>query len=91
MPLSPPCSRRPDILAFDEPTAGLDLRSRRRLIRLMRDLPKTMLIATHDMNPVAGICRRAVILDGGRVVADGSMREVMMDERLLEAHGLGES
>lgn len=47
-----------------------------------------MLIATHDMNLVAGICRRAVILDGGRVVADGPMREIMTDERLLEAHGL---
>lgn len=81
-------SMRPDILALDEPTAGLDPRTRRRLIGLMQALPQTMLIATHDMNLVAGICRRAVILDGGRVVADGPMRELMMDEELLEAHGL---
>lgn len=81
-------SMRPDILALDEPTAGLDPRTRQRLIGLMQNLPQTMLIATHDMNLVAGICRRAVILDGGRVVADGPMREIMTDEQLLEAHGL---
>jgi cobalt/nickel transport system ATP-binding protein len=81
-------SMRPHILALDEPTAGLDPRTRRRLIGLLRELPQTMLIATHDMNLVAQICRRAVILDGGEVIADGAMQELLVDERLLEAHGL---
>jgi len=81
-------SMQPDILALDEPTAGLDPRTRGRLIGLLRNLPQTILIATHDMNLVARICRRAVILDEGRVVADGPMREIMTDERLLEIHGL---
>jgi cobalt/nickel transport system ATP-binding protein len=81
-------SMRPDVLALDEPTAGLDPRTRRRLISLLRELPQTMLVATHDMNLVAEICRRAVILDHGEVVADGAMRELLVNEPLLEAHGL---
>jgi cobalt/nickel transport system ATP-binding protein len=81
-------SMRPRILALDEPTAGLDPRTRRRLIGLLRELPQTMLVATHDMDLVAEICRRAVILDGGEVIADGAMQELLVDERLLEAHGL---
>ena len=40
------------------------------------------------MNLVAEICGRAVILDGGEVIADGPMQELLVDERLLEAHGL---
>lgn len=81
-------SMQPDILALDEPTAGLDPRTRRRLIALLRELPQTMLVATHDMNLVASICRRAVILDRGEVIADGAMQELLVDEPLLEAHGL---
>lgn len=81
-------SMQPNILALDEPTAGLDPRTRRRLIGLLRELPQTMIVATHDMNLVAEICQRAVILDGGELVADGGMRELLIDERLLEAHGL---
>ncbi|MGC9521656.1 MAG: energy-coupling factor ABC transporter ATP-binding protein [Anaerolineae bacterium] len=79
---------RPDVLALDEPTSGLDPRTRRRLIGLLQGLPQTMVIATHDMNLVAGICGRAVILDEGRIVADGPMHELMVDEALLAAHGL---
>ena len=81
-------SMRPHILALDEPTAGLDPRTRRRLISLLRKLPQTMLVATHDMDLVAEICRRAVILDRGEVIADGPMQELLVDEPLLEAHGL---
>jgi cobalt/nickel transport system ATP-binding protein len=81
-------SMQPHILALDEPTAGLDPRTRRRLIALLHQLPQTMLVATHDMNLVAEICRRAVILDGGEVIADGPMQELLVDEKLLEAHGL---
>lgn len=81
-------SMQPDILALDEPTSGLDPRTRRRLIDLLRELPQTMLVATHDMNLVAEICRRAVILDDGQVIADGPMGELLRDEQLLWAHGL---
>jgi cobalt/nickel transport system ATP-binding protein len=81
-------SMQPDILALDEPTSGLDPRTRRRLIGLLHELPQTMLVATHDMQLVAQIFPRTVVLDGGWVVADGPTGELLADERLLEAHGL---
>lgn len=81
-------SMRPEILALDEPTGGLDPRTRRRLTDLLRHLPQTMLLATHDMNLAAEICGRAVILDKGQVVGDGAVEDLLVDEELLEAHGL---
>jgi cobalt/nickel transport system ATP-binding protein len=81
-------SMQPDILALDEPTSGLDPRTRRRLIGLLHELPQTMLVATHDMQLVAQVFPRTVVLDGGWVVADGPTGELLADERLLEAHGL---
>jgi cobalt/nickel transport system ATP-binding protein len=81
-------SMQPEILALDEPTSGLDPRTRRRLIGLLHELPQTMLVATHDMQLVAQVFPRTVILDGGWVVADGPTGELLADERLLEAHGL---
>jgi cobalt/nickel transport system ATP-binding protein len=81
-------SMQPEILALDEPTSGLDPRTRRRLIGLLHELPQTMLVATHDMQLVAQVFPRTVILDGGWVVADGPTDELLADERLLEAHGL---
>jgi cobalt transport protein ATP-binding subunit len=81
-------SMQPDILALDEPTAGLDPRARRRLIELLEALPQTMVAATHDLRLVAEVFPRTVVLDGGRVVADGRTVELLADEDLLAAHGL---
>ncbi|MBN2549726.1 MAG: ATP-binding cassette domain-containing protein [Anaerolineales bacterium] len=81
-------SMQPEILVLDEPTAGLDPRSRRSLIHLLRDLPITMLVSTHDMLMVSELFERMVIMDEGRIVADGLTRELMADEQLLTAHGL---
>ncbi len=78
----------PDILAFDEPSAGLDLRARRGLIDLLRGLPLTMLVSTHDMAMVQELFDRMVIVDEGRVVADGCVTALLADRALLEAHGL---
>ena len=78
----------PSILVLDEPTAGLDPRGRRSLINLLRDLNATMLVSTHDMQLVAELFERTIVLDGGLVVADGPTREIMSDAVFLEAHGL---
>ena len=79
---------RPSVLALDEPTANLDPRGRRRFIDLIRALPATKLIATHDLEMVLALCDRVILLDAGRVVADGPARELLRDADLLEAHGL---
>jgi cobalt/nickel transport system ATP-binding protein len=81
-------SMRPHILAFDEPTAGLDPRARRGLIHLLARLPQTMLVATHDLAMVREIFPRTVIMDEGRIVADGPTAGLLQDRQLLEAHGL---
>jgi cobalt/nickel transport system ATP-binding protein len=81
-------SMDPSVLAFDEPTAGLDPRGRRELMRLMSALPQTLLVSTHDMAMVAETFPRTIIMDGGLIVADGPTPALLADEVLLEAHGL---
>jgi cobalt/nickel transport system ATP-binding protein len=78
----------PEILVLDEPSGGLDPRMRRSLIHLLRALPQTMLVASHDMRLVWDLCPRTVILDGGRLVADGPTVELLEDEGLMMRHGL---
>lgn len=77
-----------EILALDEPTAGLDPRGRKELVALLKTLPQTMLVATHDMRLVWELCPRMVILDAGQVVADGPTQTLLEDASLLERHGL---
>jgi cobalt/nickel transport system ATP-binding protein len=82
-------SMDPQILVLDEPTAGLDPRARRNLIQLLMTLDQqTMLISTHDMRLVAELCARTVVLDGGRLVAEGPTGDILYDADLLEQHGL---
>ncbi len=78
----------PEILVLDEPTAGLDPRTRRGLINLLRELPQTMLVSTHDMGLVAESFQRTIVINEGRVVADGPTKKLLADDVLLEAHGL---
>jgi len=79
---------QPQILILDEPSAGLDPRSRRSLINFLRDLPITMLVSTHDLYMVQDLFPRMVIMDEGKIVADGSTLELLEDEVLLKTHGL---
>jgi cobalt/nickel transport system ATP-binding protein len=78
----------PKILILDEPSAGLDPRGRRTLINLLRDLPITMLVSTHDMAMVKELFPRTIVMDDGRIVADGKTRDILEDEKLLYEHGL---
>ncbi len=79
---------RPPILALDEPSGELDPRGRRGLIRLLRALPQTMLVATHDIRLVKELLPRTVILDEGKLVADGQTARLLQNADLLEEHGL---
>jgi energy-coupling factor transporter ATP-binding protein EcfA2 len=76
------------ILALDEPTSGLDPRGRREFRELLRTLPVTKIIATHDLELVAELCSRAIVLDEGVVVANGPALEILSDEALMLEHGL---
>jgi cobalt/nickel transport system ATP-binding protein len=81
-------SMQPSILVLDEPTAGLDPHARRSLIELLRELPQTMIVATHDLPMVRELLPRTVIMDGGCIVADGETQGMLADAGLLYAHGL---
>jgi cobalt/nickel transport system ATP-binding protein len=81
-------SMEPKVITMDEPDTSLDPRSRKRLVELLRSLEQTLIIATCNMDFAARVCERAVLMDGGRIIADGNARQVMADADLMEAHGL---
>lgn len=70
----------PSLLLMDEPTTGLDPRSKKEVqslleaLRAERDV--TVLLCTHDMDEAAALCNRVLMMDGGRVVADGTPDEL---------------
>ncbi|HZT79265.1 MAG TPA: energy-coupling factor ABC transporter ATP-binding protein [Gemmataceae bacterium] len=79
---------RPGVLLLDEPSTHLDPRGRREFIRLVNGLPGTKVIASHDLELILQTCRRVLVLDHGKIVADGPARAVLADAALMEAHGL---
>jgi cobalt/nickel transport system ATP-binding protein len=79
---------RPDILVLDEPTSDLDPKGKRELKELLRALPATKFIATHDLELVVELCPRVIVIDHGSIVADGPTTTLLNDEPLMLAHGL---
>jgi cobalt/nickel transport system ATP-binding protein len=79
---------RPSLLVLDEPTSGLDPQGRRELRGLLREIPLTRLIATHDLELVVELCSRVLVLDQGVVVAEGPTVELLSNEELMLQHGL---
>jgi cobalt/nickel transport system ATP-binding protein len=79
---------RPEVLVLDEPSANLDPVSRRELAETLSTLDATMVIVTHDLPYAAQLCERAVVMDGGTIVADGAIADILADAELLAAHRL---
>jgi ABC-type multidrug transport system ATPase subunit len=74
---------RPDVLVMDEPTTGLDVTARRRLLDAVRQLSAAgvgVLFSSHQLDEIEQVCDDVVILHGGRVIAVGTL------EALLAAH-----
>jgi len=81
-------SMDPEVLVLDEPSSSLDPRGRREFGELLARLEQTIVVVTHDLPYAHELCERAVILDGGRMVADGPTDEILDDAELLAAHDL---
>ncbi len=72
-------TRNPDILFLDEPTAGLDVEgqiSLHELIRQLKALGKTIVLASHDMTEVENLCDRIAILSGGKIAYIGTVKQL---------------
>ncbi len=76
----------PEAVLMDEPSSALDPCNRRRVINIIRELPQTKLITSHDLDMILDTCERVILLSGGRIVADGPADVILRDKALLEAH-----
>ncbi|GAA0950971.1 ABC transporter ATP-binding protein [Nonomuraea longicatena] len=73
-------------MVLDEPTNHLDLRHQLDVLRLLRRIGVTALVALHDLNLASAFCDRVCVMDGGRVVADGAPSEVLTADLLAEVY-----
>lgn len=78
----------PKIVIYDEPTASLDMRARRKVINLIKSERKTNLVASHDMEFILETCQRVIIINSGKIVARGEAALIMRDKELMENSGL---
>ena len=76
----------PEAVLMDEPSSALDPCNRRRVINIIRELPQTKLITSHDLDMILDTCERVILLDRGEIVADGLAKDILTDKALLEAH-----
>ena len=81
-------SMTPDIILMDEPSIALDPGNRRNLIRLLNGFEHLKIIASHDLDMILETCNRTILMSKGRIIKDGSTKEILTDKELLEAHGL---
>jgi len=82
---------KPEIIILDEPTAGLDPGAQKDVLGILRDLHKsgtTVIMVSHNMDHIAEYAERAIVLDKGRKVLDGDVREVFAHEDIITKAGL---
>jgi cobalt/nickel transport system ATP-binding protein len=79
---------QPRLVLYDEPSANLDLRARRRLINFLQASSTTQLIASHDLELILEVCDRVLLFNEGRLVADGASSEIMSNSSLMRENGL---
>ena len=78
----------PKCILLDEPTTGLDPRNRKVLINIIKNLDKTKIITTHDLDMAMEICQRVIVLSNGKIVADGSPHDILLNEDIMLNNGL---
>ena len=81
-------SMSPEILVIDEPTSNLDPRGKWAFVEVLKHLPVSKVIVSHDLEVVRALCRRVIVIEDGSIVADGATSDILADKKLLAAHGL---
>jgi len=81
-------SMNPELLLLDEPTSNLDAKNRRQIIKIIKSLNKTMLVASHDLEFLLETCKRCIIINDSKIVADGDIKDILANETLLKKHHL---
>lgn len=81
-------SMHPQAIVYDEPSANLDLRSRRRLIHFLQNSPQTLLISSHDLDLILEVTSRTLLIDSGHLIADGPTADIMANTQTMIDHGL---
>ncbi len=81
-------SMDPKVLVLDEPTSGLDPSGRRELAAVLKALPQTQLVITHDLPFAAEMCPTAAIINNGSLVCVGPTEQILSDEDLLRSNNL---
>ena len=81
-------SMTPDIILMDEPSAALDPKNRRNLIRILNEFDHLKIITSHDLDFVMDTCTRVILMNDGRIIRDAAAMEILTHEALLEENGL---
>jgi cobalt/nickel transport system ATP-binding protein len=79
---------RSEILVLDEPTSNLDPRSRRELIKMLKGINCTKIIAGHDLRMILELCGRVILLNAGKKIAEGETSKILGDKEIMETSGL---
>lgn len=79
---------QPKIILYDEPSANLDLKARRKLINFLQSSQETILVSAHDLELILEVCDRVIVMNQGKIVADGIPKEIMGDNKLMEENNL---
>ena len=78
----------PKIILYDEPSANLDLKARRKLINFLKSSGQTILVSSHDLELINEVCDRVIVMNSGQIVADGIPQEIMSNPKLMEENNL---
>ncbi len=78
----------PDVILMDEPTSALDPYNRRIVLNTIRCLKGTRLVASHDLDLIMDVCERVILIDRGKIAADGKAEVILRNRELLEKHRL---
>ena len=81
-------SLHPKIILYDEPSANLDLKARRRLIEFLQASQQTIFMSSHDLELILEVCDRVILFNKGQIIASGNPEEIMSDQQLMEENNL---